>query len=131
MWCSLHLQLYIYKYTLCLVRSNEEKTDKNRDNEEQREKGKILPLDNDDDNSAGLSDNSKLLDKDDDLAETSRWDTEQPLSINSKLTPMFIPNFFPSTTRIEELFTSRTNDCQEDNKSMDSNTNLSMNNKVC
>ncbi|CAH8580656.1 unnamed protein product [Schistosoma mattheei] len=109
--------------------SNEEKTDKNRDNEEQREKGKILPLDNDDDNGAGLSYNSKLLDKDDDLAETSRWDTEQPLSINSKLTPMFIPNFFPSTTRIEELFTSRTNDCQEDNKSMDSNTNLSMNNK--
>ena len=108
--------------------------DRNRDNEEeQRDKAKILRLDNDDDddNSAGYSDKLKLLNKDDDLAETSRWDTEQPLSVNSKLTPMFIPNFFPSTSRIEELFTSRTNDCQEDSNSMDSNTNLSNNNKVC
>uniref|UniRef100_A0A5K4FF20 C2 domain-containing protein n=1 Tax=Schistosoma mansoni TaxID=6183 RepID=A0A5K4FF20_SCHMA len=112
--------------------SNEEKMDRNRDNEEeQRDKAKILRLDNDDDddNSAGYSDKLKLLNKDDDLAETSRWDTEQPLSVNSKLTPMFIPNFFPSTSRIEELFTSRTNDCQEDSNSMDSNTNLSNNNK--
>ncbi|CAI2732163.1 unnamed protein product [Schistosoma spindalis] len=112
--------------------SNEEKMDKDGVNEEKQiEKGKILQLDNDDDddNGAELSDNSKLLNKDDDLAETSRWDTEQPLSMNSKLTPMFIPNFFPSTSRIEELFTSRTNDCQEDSNSMDSNTNLRINNK--
>ncbi|VDP98477.1 unnamed protein product, partial [Trichobilharzia regenti] len=86
------------------------------------------------------------INKDDDIPETSRWDEnptsnnssscsnieQQQLSTSDSKHLMLIPNFFPMTPRIEEIFTSRSSDLlvmdknstQDDNKHDNSEKNV-------
>nr|CAH8864370.1 unnamed protein product [Trichobilharzia regenti] len=86
------------------------------------------------------------INKDDDIPETSRWDEnptsnnssscsnieQQQLSTSDSKHLMLIPNFFPMTPRIEEIFTNRSSDLlvmdknstQDDNKHDNSEKNI-------